>query len=76
MSAYGIPATAIRMGGQFVGGVRGKADDVSITGSLIRMTGAKRSSKPKGKYGAKTTPGEFSNRKLSIIFYSLCYRDH
>jgi hypothetical protein len=52
--------------------VGGKADDVSITGSLMRITGTKRSSKPEGKFERKTTSGEFSNKKLSIIFYSLC----
>jgi hypothetical protein len=53
--------------------VGGKADDVSITGNFMRITGAKRSSKPEGTFERKTTSGEFSNRKLSIILYNLLY---
>ena len=41
--------------------------------SFMRMTGGKDSGEPGGKFERKPTTGEFSNRKLSCIVYSLCY---
>jgi hypothetical protein len=72
-SAYGTLATTNLMVWQAVGAMGRKADDVRITGNFMRITGAKRSSKPEGTFERKSTSGEFSNRKLVIILYTLCY---